>query len=124
TQIKASLNAGIIQTRPAIAVNKLANGKTRLYVHEGNVGNDYSRLFRSDDAATGAPVFTDLTSSNTASTGYGTFNHCTGQCWYDLFVHTPKGHPDIVYTGGSYSYDETGTLSNGRAVVVYPDACA
>jgi hypothetical protein len=55
-------------------VNKLPNGKTRLYVHEGNVGNDYSRLFRSDDAATAAPVFTDLTSSNTGSTGYGTFN--------------------------------------------------
>jgi hypothetical protein len=122
TQIKASLNAGIIQTRPAIAVNKLPNGNTRMYVHEGNVGTNYSRLFRSDNAATGAPVFTDLTSSNTASTGYGTFNQCTGQCWYDLFVHTPKGHPDIVYTGGSYSYGETGNLSNGRAVVLSTDA--
>lgn len=122
TQIKASLNAAVIQTRAAIAVNLLPNGKTRMYVHEGNVGTPYSRLFRSDDVATGAPVFSDLTSSSTAAVGYGTFNQCTGQCWYDLFVHTPRGYPDIVYTGGSYSYDETGGLSNGRGVMLSTDA--
>jgi hypothetical protein len=34
-----------------IAVNTLANGNTRMYVHEGNTGVQYSRLFRSDDVA-------------------------------------------------------------------------
>jgi hypothetical protein len=120
TQIKPSLNAAIIQTRPSFDVNLLPNGKTRMYVHEGNIGAPYSRLFRSDDVATGAPVFTDLTSASTASPGYATFNQCTGQCWYDLFVYTPKGHPDIVYTGGSYSYGEN--IANKRGVVMSTDA--
>ena len=64
-----------------------------MYVYEGNIGTPYSRLFRSDDVATGAPVFTDLTSANPADPGFATFNLCTGQCWYDVFVYTPKGTP-------------------------------
>jgi hypothetical protein len=120
TQIKPSLNAAIIQTRPAIAVNTLANGKTRMYVHEGNTGAPASQLFRSDDVATGAPTFTGLTSASTASPGWGTFNLCTAQCWYDLFVYTPKGYPDIVYSGGSYSYGQT--IANKRGVVLSMDA--
>ena len=84
-------------------MTKLPNGKTRMYVYEGNIGSPYSRLFRSDDVATGAPTFTDLTSANPADPGFATFNLCTGQCWYDVFVHTPDGHPDIVYAGGSYT---------------------
>jgi hypothetical protein len=122
TQIKASLNAAPVSTRPALAAAALPNGKTRLYVYEGNTGAPFARLFRTDDAATGAPVFTTLTSSSIASPGYGTFNLCTGQCSYDLFVHSPKGYPDMVYVGGSYSYNEPGTLSNGRAVVLSTDA--
>jgi hypothetical protein len=120
TQIKPSLNAAVIQTRPEFAVTKLPNGKTRMYVHEGNAGQNYSRLFRSDDVATGAPVFTDLTSPTTASPGFATYNQCDGQCWYDLFVYTPKGYPDIVYTGGSYRYGEN--VASHRAVVLSTDA--
>jgi hypothetical protein len=122
TQIKPSLNADRIQTRPAIAVNTLPNGKTRMYVYEGHTGagGQYSRLFRSDDVATGSPVFTDLTSTSTASPGWGTFNLCGAQCWYDEFVYTPKGHPDMVYVGGSYSYGQT--LANKRGVVLSMDA--
>ena len=122
TQIKASLNAGNANTRPEFAVTTLPDGNTRMYVHEGhtNAGNQYSRLFRSDNVATGAPVFTDLTSSDPANVGYGTFNLCTGQCWYDLFVYTPAGHPDIVYAGGSYAYGEQ--YSNKRGVVLSTDA--
>src|SRR5207247_11143459 len=96
-QIKPSLNSAIIQTRPNIAVTKLANGKTRMYVAEGNTGSPYSRLFRSDDVRTGSPAFTDLTSSSTADSGYATFDFCGGQCWYDSYVYPPKGNPDIVY---------------------------
>jgi hypothetical protein len=120
TQIKPSLNAGLIQTRAAFDVTKLPNGKTRMYVYEGNVGTPYSRLFRSDDVATGTPTFTDLTAANVNDPGYATFDQCDGQCWYDVFVYTPDGHPDIVYSGGSYSYGET--IANKRAVVLSTDA--
>jgi hypothetical protein len=120
TQIKPSLNAAVIQTRPNLAVTTLPNGKTRMYVYEGNIGNPYSRLFRSDDVATGAPVFTDLTSPDPALPGFATFNLCTGQCWYDAFVYTPKGHPDMVYAGGSYSYGEN--IANKRGVILSTDA--
>jgi hypothetical protein len=132
TQIKPSLNPAIIQTRPNIAVTTLPNGKTRMYVYEGHVGArpnptpppatipEWSRLYRSDDVATGAPVFTDLTSPDPAQPGFATFNQCTGQCWYDAFVYTPKGHPDMVYTGGSYVYGEV--IANKRGVVLSMDA--
>ncbi|MDP9283728.1 MAG: exo-alpha-sialidase [Actinomycetota bacterium] len=121
TQIKPSLNSAIIQTRPTIAVNTLPNGKTRMYVYEGNTGGagQQSRLFRSDDVATGVPTFTDMTSSSTASPGWAWFNLCGAQCWYDQFVYSPKGYPDIVYVGGSYSYGQT--IANKRGVVLSTD---
>jgi hypothetical protein len=123
-QIKPSLNAGISTTRAAIAVTRLANGKTRMYVAEGHVNavGQFSRLFRSDDVASGGPVFTTLTSNSPADAGYGSFNYCTGQCWYDNFVMTPAGHPDTVYLLGSYQYGETGGISNGRGVLLSTDA--
>jgi hypothetical protein len=120
SQIKTSLNTTLPQTRAAFDVTRLANGKTRMYVFEGNTGNPYSRLLRSDDVSTGAPVFTDLTSANVADPGYAWYNLCGGQCWYDVFVHSPEGHPDIVYAGGSYAYGET--IANKRAVVLSTDA--
>jgi hypothetical protein len=122
TQIKSSLAANQTTTRPEFAVTALPNGKTRMYVAEGSTGSPYSRLYRSDDVATGTPTFTDLTSSNPADPGYGSFNTCSGQCWYDEFVYTPKGYPDVVYLGGSYAYGETGGISNGRGVVLSTDA--
>ena len=120
-QIKPSLNPALATTRAAIAVNTLRDGRTRMYVHEGNIGTPHSRLFRSDDVATGRPAFQDLTSADPADPGFATYNQCGGQCWYDLFVHTPKGNPNVVYTGGSYAYDETAGISNGRAVVLSTD---
>jgi hypothetical protein len=121
TQIKASLNAASTTTRPELAVNKLSNGKTRLYVAEGNTGSPFSRLFRTDDATAAAPAFLALTSKNPADPGYGSFNYCEGQCWYDNFVRSPAGYPDMVYLGGSYAYGETGGISNGRGVVLSTD---
>ncbi|HEX6131134.1 MAG TPA: sialidase family protein [Actinomycetota bacterium] len=120
TQIKPSLNAAVFTTRPNIAVTELPNGKTRMYVVEGNQGQNYSRLFRSDDVAAGAPVFTDLTSSNPADPGFAWYAICDPQCWYDSFVYTPKGHPDIVYAGGDYAYGET--IANKRGVILSTDA--
>ncbi len=121
-QIKESLNRAVFTTRPSFDVVERANGDTRMYVHEGNIGTPYSRLFRSDDVATGAPVFRDLTSANPADRGYATYNQCGGQCWYDLFVTSPDGHPRTVYTGGAYVYGETGGISNGRGVVLSTNA--
>jgi hypothetical protein len=119
-QIKPSLNAAVIQTRPNLAVTALPNGNTRMYVFEGNAGQNYARLFRSDDVATGAPVFTDLTSQNPADPGFAWNGMCDPQCWYDAFVYTPKGYPDIVYVGGDYAYGET--IANKRGVVLSTDA--
>jgi hypothetical protein len=122
TQIHPSLAPNTITTRPAFAVTTLPNGNTRMYLYEGNVGTPYSRLFRSDSVRTGAPTFQDLTSSNPKNPGYATYNSCTGQCWYDMYVVTPPGNPDVVYIGGSYVYGETGGISNGRGVVLSTDA--
>jgi Arc-like DNA binding domain len=120
TQIKTSLNAGVIQSRATIAVNKLSNGTTRMYVYEGNAGQNTSRLFRSDDVATGVPVFDDLTSPNVADPGFAWHGNCDPQCWYDQFVYSPKGFPDIVYVGGDYTYGEV--IANKRGVVLSTDA--
>ncbi len=120
TQINPSLNSADSSIRPELAVTRLASGATRMYVYEGGSGSPTSRLFRSDDVATGAPVFTNLSSSNVADAGYGTHNVCTGQCWYNNFVYTPAGYPDIVYVGGSYSYGER--WSNKRGVMLSTDA--
>jgi hypothetical protein len=128
TQVKGSLNSAVIQTRPAFDVVALPSGKTRMYVYEGNQGQNYSRLSRSDDVATGTPAFTDLTSPDPANPGFAWYNLCspgapgTGQCWYDEFVYTPDGYPDVVYAGGSYSYGQT--IANKRGVVLSTDAGA
>ena len=110
--------------RPEIAVSVLPNGNTRMYVGEGTAGNPTARLFRSDDANLPVPTFTNLTSSDPAVDGYGSYNYCTGQCWYDNLVYTPPGHPDIVYIGGSYQYGEDLGISNGRALLLSTDAGA
>jgi len=68
----------------------------------------------------GSPVWSDLTSANEADPRWGSFNFCGGQCWYDNYVYTPKGFPDIVYVGGSYGYGEND--ANHRAVVLSTDA--
>jgi len=107
--------------RPEIAVNKLPNGNTRMYLVIGSEGDPPAQTYRSNNVATGTPNFSLLTSSNPASPGYGTFNSCEGQCWYDNFVYTPPGSPDVVYVGGSYAYGETGNISNGRGVVLSTD---
>ena len=122
TQIKTSLNPAVLQTRAAFDVTRLPNGKTRMYVNEGNNGTNAAQVFRSDDVAAGTPTFTTLSSANPADPGYAFFNLCTGQCWYDVFIHTPPGHPDMVYAGGSYSYDEL--IANHRGVVLSTDAGA
>ena len=107
-QIKTPLDSTTTVDRAEFATTKLSNGNTRMYVGDGNDGTVSARFYRSDNVATGTPVFTDLT--NSQNSGY-----CTGQCWYDNVVYSPPGKPDVVYLGGSYSYNTYGFTTNGRA---------
>jgi hypothetical protein len=116
TQIKTPLDPLNNTDRAEFAVAALPGGKTRMYVGVGNssdAGTNRARFFRTDDAA-GAAVFTDMTTPQ--NIGY-----CTAQCWYDNFVVSPAGFPDIVYLGGSFSYGQLGRVSNGRGVLLSSD---
>lgn len=121
SQVKAPVGASSAWLS-AFAVNKLDNGKTRMYVGEGDSGSPYSRVFRSDDVAGGSPTFTQLTSNSVSNPGWATYNYCSGQCWYDNEIVSPNGHPDIVYVLGSYAYGDQ--VTNKRAVVLSTDAGA
>ena len=131
----------VLNDRAAFDVTTLPGNKTRIYVAQGAQGGAvivggtntfqlYSRFSRTDDATAAAPVFTQLTSSDPANSGYGSYDICTGQCWYDVFVTTPAGRPNVVYIGGSYLYDELLAnapsairgISNGRGVLLSLDA--
>jgi hypothetical protein len=118
--------SGAFIERDSIAVAKLANGKTRMYVGAGDNGTFAAGLFRSDDATAPAPAFADITTAQSA--GY-----CGAQCWYDNVVYSPAGRPDAVYLGGSYDYDnagipatggDAGKRTNGRAFILSTDAGA
>ncbi len=115
-QIKTPLNGARSDDRAEFAVNKLPNGKTRMYVGIGNAGAPAARFWRTDDAA-GAAVFTDMTTSQN-------INYCTGQCWYDNLVVSPAGYPDIVYLAGSYDYATYGFSTNSRGVLMSMDGGA
>ncbi|HEY7781711.1 MAG TPA: hypothetical protein VIC85_16035 [Ktedonobacterales bacterium] len=100
------------------------SGLTRMYVGDGSTGVNPSQVFRTDDAQAASPAFVSLTSSSRLDPRYGTFNYCTGQCWYDNGIYTPAGQPDTVVVIGSYQYSEIGLRSNGRAVTMSKDAGA
>jgi hypothetical protein len=86
-----------------------------------------------EPAGTGIPypatfnTWQRLTSRTTSSPYFATDDFCTGQCWYDSDVYTPKGLPDTVYVIGSFLYGEVpcntkgvgcgNGRSNGRAVL-------
>jgi hypothetical protein len=117
TQIKTPLNPGANTDRAEFAVAKLASGQTRMYVGVGNQQAPAARFYRTDDAA-GAALFADMTTSQVV-------DYCTGQCWYDNVVFSPKGHPDIVYVGGSYDYNQNGAgVSNARGWLLSTDGGA
>ena len=65
-------------------------------------GEPPAEVWRTDNAqhATTTSGWINLTTNRTS-------NYCTGQCWYDNFVVTPRGHPNWVYVGGSYLYADT-----------------
>src|SRR5262249_53685320 len=95
----------------------------------------YSRFFVANGAQSGSPTFTDKTSAgivfntdpngdpviDAASPGFATYNFCTGQCWYDELVYSPKSHPDTVFVMGSYEYGEDHGISNARGLLMSTD---
>jgi len=100
-------------------VTTLPSGATRMYVGAGTYppgGGPASSTWRSDNADTAAAF--------AAIGGAQTSDYCTGQCWYDNYVYTPKGAPDVVYVGGSFSYGQLHGPSNGRAWLLSTDAGA
>lgn len=107
------------------------NGQTRMYAGDGGgsgpPAQNGAAVWRNDNinqpafalvvGGTNAGGWKVLTSSTVADPGYAAYNYCTGQCWYDNAVLTPAGQPDTVFVIGSFSYNEFGGRSNGRAVL-------
>jgi hypothetical protein len=123
TQIYTPVDPANTNDRAEFAVTT-ASGFTRMYVGDGSTGSPSpkARVFRSDDVTAGVPVFIDLTAMQ--SPAHQTDNYCTGQCWYDNFVISPAGFPDMVYIGGSFDYANYGFATNGRGVLRSTDAGA
>ena len=127
TQIFAPTDNTFNTTNAALEIDEfdvttLPSGATRMYVGAGSGGAAFSppspaaTFWRSDNADTAA-TFAQFG-------GNQVLNYCTGQCWYDNYVHTPAGAPDVVYVGGSYSYAQLHGPSNGRAWLLSTDAGA
>ena len=104
-----------------------------MYVGDGNSiisTANQARVYRTDDAVTATNAsFTDLTAVQQASSAPNqTINYCGdpavggAQCWYDNVVYSPPGKPNVVYIGGSYSYNTAGGRNNGRAFLRSSDA--
>lgn len=91
-------------------------GVTRMYVGQGASGGPAARFYRANDAQTATNAsFVDKTTAQ--NHGY-----CDPQCWYDNFVFSPPGFPDVVYLLGSFDYNQRSSgLSNGRAVLLSTD---
>lgn len=109
--------AGSALDRSEFDVITLPGGATRMYVGEGQGGSPghHSNFWRSDNADTAA-TFVSMG-------GAQTDNYCTGQCWYDNFVYTPKGNPNVVYLLGSFDYNQKfAGQSNARTVLLSTNA--
>lgn len=128
--------------RTEFALTTTPDGHTRIYVGDGGTetGSDPSTglplsnsgVYRADSIdATPAATLTDgtnnpgyesLTSSNKSDPKWATYDYCEAQCWYDNFVVSPPGHPDMVYVGGSFDYNLFSFADNGKAVLLSQDA--
>ncbi len=107
--------------RDEFDVTTLPSGATRMYVGagEGSTATALDLRRRSGGATTPTPLRHSLRLG-----GAQVEDYCTGQCWYDNVVYTPPGAPDVVYLGGSFSYDELHAQSNGRAWLLSTDGGA
>ena len=144
-QVFATKDPGNNAARTEFALTSV-DGATRIYVGDGGE-EDQSQLaadsagfvsntgvYRADDVDTATaadlagadgsdPGYTSLTSDDPTSPQFATYDYCEGQCWYDNFVVSPAGHPDIVYVAGSYDYNrQPAGINNGNAVLLSTDA--
>lgn len=112
---------------------------TRIYVGDGGTETDgafpphaNTGVYRADAIntktsaqltnGTANPGFVSLTDPSRGRAD-PTYDYCETQCWYDNYVVSPVGHPDIVYIGGSFDYNLFGNnVNNGRAVLLSRDA--
>ena len=122
--------------RYEVAGAKLANGKTRLYVHDGRnevdangdgVLEDASRVLRTDDARSAAPVFQMLSSNVDGTPGFSSFDVCGAQCSYDMPITVSPTNADHVMIGGQTQYGELppyagADRSNGRNIMLSRNA--
>ena len=127
TQMKNARNVTLNTDRASFAVTPIKGGFTRMYVGVGNSSTssaNTAHLYRTDDAVNATDAsFTDLTALQEASSAPNqTIGYCTGQCWYDNVVYSPRGKPNVVYLGGSYDYGNYGFRNNGRAFIRSTDA--
>ena len=117
TQIKNPLNTPNNANNTDRSQFALANagGTTRMYVGIGASGGPPARFFRANNAQTATNAsFVDMTTAQNV-------NYCEGQCWYDNFVVSPAGNPDVVYLGGSFDYGQDHGKSNARGVLLSTD---
>ncbi len=137
-QVFASQSFPSNTSRTEFALNSVA-GATRIYVGDGAPSDnpDATAVYRADGIDTTAasdltdgnggtnPGYTELTdtSGDVTSPGYGTYDYCEGQCWYDNFVYSPPGYPNMVYVGGSMDYGAWYAYG-GRSVLLSQDAGA
>ena len=122
TQIKSPLTTPNNVNNTDRSEFALANdkGTTRMYAGIGGAGGPVARFYRANNAQTAINAsFIDMTTDQN-------INYCEAQCWYDNFVFSPKGYPDLVYLGGSFDYDQFfgGGVSNGRGVLLSTDGGA
>jgi len=143
-QVFATKDVGDNAARTAFDLTTTADGHTRIYVGDGGRELDgppaafpphaNTGVYRGDaiDTKTSAQLV-----DGGADTGYvaltdpargraaPTYDYCDGQCWYDNYVVTPAGHPDMVYIGGSFDYNlYPFPFNNGRGVLLSQDAGA
>jgi hypothetical protein len=101
---------GRFQDLAMFALTAADNAHTRIYAYNGTVSVQAQGLYRLDDAdvpaaklVTGAGDAlrnTDAWLPMTDSSSSSSFGLCGSQCFYDLVVATPPGHPDTVVLGG------------------------
>lgn len=140
-QVFATQDPGNNAARTEFALNTTPDGHTRIYVGDGGseTGTDQYGLptsntgvYRGDaiDTKTSAQLvtggtdggFESLTSPDQSNPKWATYDYCEGQCWYDNFVVSPAGHPDVVYVGGSFDYYLYSFADNGKGVLLSQDA--
>jgi Arc-like DNA binding domain len=118
--------------RYEVAAARLANGRTRLYIHDGRnevdangdgVFEDASRVLRTDDARAATPAFQMLSSEIDGTPGFSSFDVCAAQCSYDMPIAVSPRNPDVVMIGGQTQYGELppyagADRSNGRNIML------